>query len=77
MISSKSSVDRLLDDLETVAAWREDLDARIKRAQLCLESSVGLSDERQDALLHEGGAWKRAANAIVKRITKPTTEDSI
>ena len=70
---SESTLDRLLDDLETVASWREDLDARIRRAQLCLESSVGLSDERQDALLHEGSAWKRAANSIVKRITKPTT----
>ena len=65
-----STVDRLLDDLETLAAWREDLDSRIRRADICLNSSVGLSYERQDDLLHEGRAWNRAANHVVKRLSK-------
>jgi hypothetical protein len=67
-IRSKSTVDRLLSDLETLADWKEDLAARIRQAELCQKSSVGLSDERLDNLLHEGSAWKRAANGVVKRI---------
>jgi hypothetical protein len=67
-IISPSTLDRLLDDLETLASWREDLDARIRRAEICFQSSVGLSDERRDELLHEGNAWKRAANGVVKRL---------
>jgi hypothetical protein len=65
---TKSTVHRLLDDLETLAAWKEDLQARIRQAELCQKSSVGLSDERLDNLLHEGSAWRRAANGVVKRI---------
>jgi hypothetical protein len=64
-INSKSTINRLLDDLETLAAWKEDLDARIRRADICMNSSVGLSDERLDDLLHEGSAWKRAANGLI------------
>ena len=65
-----STRERFLDDLECLAVWREDLDARIRRADICLNSSVGLSAERQDELLHEGSAWKRAANHVVKRLSK-------
>jgi hypothetical protein len=45
------SLNQLTDDLETLPAWREDLDARSRRAEICFQSSVGLSDERRDALL--------------------------
>ena len=69
----KTTFDQLADDLETVAAWKEDLAARIRRAELCFQSSVGLSDGRREALLHEGKAWHRAANAITKRIIEPST----
>jgi hypothetical protein len=67
MINSKSTINRLLDDLETIAAWREDLDARIARAEICFHSSVGLSDERREALVHEGRVWDRAARHMEKR----------
>jgi hypothetical protein len=68
-----STIDKLCDDLETLAAWKEDLAARVARAELCFQSSVGLSDERRGDLLHEGRSWHRAANALSKRITKPST----
>ena len=66
-INSKTTRERFLDDLETMAAWREDLDARKRRAEICQHSSVGLSDERLEALVHEGRAWNRAANHLIKR----------
>ena len=66
-INSKTTRERFLDDLECLAAWREDLDARIRRADICMNSSVGLSYERQDALLHEGRVWNRAINHLIKR----------
>ena len=69
-ITPPSTINRLLDDLECLAAWREDLESRIRRADICMNSSVGLSYERQDDLLHEGSAWKRAANHVVKRLSK-------
>jgi hypothetical protein len=68
-ITPKSTIDRLLDELETLAAWREDLDSRVRRASICLNSSVGLSHETQDSLLHEGSALKRAMNHVRKRIS--------
>jgi hypothetical protein len=69
MAETPSTFGKLVDDLETLADWRDDLNARIKRAQICQTTSVGLSDERLDALLHEGSAWRRAAHSIVKRVT--------
>jgi alpha-D-ribose 1-methylphosphonate 5-triphosphate synthase subunit PhnH len=68
--TAPSTQDQLLSDLETLAEWKADLASRIARAELCFHSSVGLSDERREALLHEGGAWHRAANSITKRVTK-------
>ena len=56
-------------NLEVLADWKEDLAARITRAEICFQTSVGLSDRRRDALLREGRAWQRAANAIVKSVT--------
>ena len=70
MAKAPSTFGKLVDDLETLADWRDDLGARIKRAEICQQSSVGLSDERLEDLLHEGSAWKRAANSIVKRVRK-------
>jgi hypothetical protein len=69
---SKSDLDRLVAELETLADWKEDLAARIARAELCFQTSVGLSDERREDLLHEGRAWHRAANAITKGIIEPS-----
>ena len=63
-----SDLHKLVSELETLADWKEDLAARIRRADLCFQSSVGLSDERREELLHEGLVWTRAANAITKRL---------
>ena len=41
-INSKTTRERFLDDLETMASWLEDLEARKARAEICLHSSVGL-----------------------------------
>jgi len=64
-----TTLGQLTDDLETLAEWKEDLEARSRRAEICFKSSVGLSDERRAELLHEGNAWKRAADALVKRLS--------
>ena len=66
----KDNLQQLTSDLETLADWKEDLAAPIRRAEICFQSSVGLSDERRADLLHEGSAWHRAANAIVKRASE-------
>jgi hypothetical protein len=71
-IESKGDLDRLTDEIETLAIWRERLTAQIREAELCFQTSVGLSDERREALLHEGRAWHRAANAITKGIIEPS-----
>jgi alpha-D-ribose 1-methylphosphonate 5-triphosphate synthase subunit PhnH len=71
--TAPSTQDQLLSDLDTLAEWKADLASRVRQAELCFHSSVGLSDERRDALLHEGSAWHRAANSITKRITKPSS----
>ena len=67
-INSKSTINRLLDDLETLAAWKEDLDVRVARADLCAQSSVGIADQTRNKLLGEGKAWLRAANGLIKRM---------
>jgi hypothetical protein len=59
---------KLTSDLEVLADWKDDLDYRLRRAELIFQTSVGLLDEHRDILLREGRAWKRAANAIVKRV---------
>jgi hypothetical protein len=68
-INPKSTVERLLSDLETLADWKEDWEARSRRAHICNMSSVGLSDETREKLLHEGRALLRAVNGVVKRLS--------
>jgi hypothetical protein len=64
----KEDLHQLADALETIADWKEDLVRRTRAAQLCLASSVGLADARQDALLHEGRCLLRAMNGVMKRL---------
>lgn len=54
----------VLEAFETLADWREDLDARIDRAQLRFEL-VGFDIEEQRALYTEGQAWKRVCSALL------------
>jgi hypothetical protein len=60
--------DQLLADLETVADWHLDLNRRLRAAHLCEASSVGLANERREALLHEGRCLLRAMNGVTKRL---------
>jgi hypothetical protein len=73
-IHSKSTFYRLLSDLEDLAGWKEDWEAQKRRAEICQHSSVGLSYERQDALLHEGKALQRAMYGVLKRILRKRGE---
>ena len=66
-----TTLGELTDDLEILAAWKEDLDARPRRAEICFQSSVGLSDERGAELLNEGRTWKRACNATTDVVEDP------
>jgi hypothetical protein len=66
-IIKPTTINRAADDLKTLVDWLEDFNARKARAELCQQSSVGLSDERLDDLVHEGKALNRAMNHLVKR----------
>jgi hypothetical protein len=63
-------LDQLTSDLETVADWRDSLAARVRRAELCFYSSVGLLEEARDKLVREGEAFMRACNSIMKRLRR-------
>ena len=52
-------------ELETIAAWREDLTMRIEIAELCFQT-IGLTEERRAALEHEVGAFKRVCERLAK-----------
>ena len=66
-ISKKSTIARAASDFKTLVDWLVDYDARKRRAEICQHSSVGLSYERLDELLHEGRALNRAVNHLIKR----------
>ena len=68
VVTLPTTFDKLCDDLETLAAWKEDLNYRLRRAELIFQTSVGIRDETRDELVREGQAWVRAANAIAKRV---------
>jgi hypothetical protein len=67
-IHRKSTFARLADDFKTAVDWLIDWDERSRRAHLCNMSSVGLSDERREALLHEGRCLLRTVNGVLKRM---------
>ena len=54
---SSVELERRIQDLETMAAWREELADRIRRTELCFEF-VGLDPEDQDRLHHEVESFK-------------------
>jgi len=57
-------LNRLTDDLEAIADWRDDLHSRIIRASLRFEL-VGLDEEEQDALAREVSAFAQVCRCMV------------
>ena len=55
-----------LDALETIADWKEDLGAKIRRALLHLELA-GLEPERIDELVEEVAAFKKCCRCLAWR----------
>lgn len=55
---------RLTDDLAVIADWKDELAARIDRAQMRLEL-VGLDHEEQDLLADEVQAFKQLCRALM------------
>jgi hypothetical protein len=60
----------LTDDLEKLAEWKEDLAFRLRRADICFNSSVGILEDHIERLGQEVEAWKGVANSLVKRMRK-------
>ena len=63
-VAERTILDRL-SDLETVAAWKEDLNTRLRRAELCFQT-IGLSDERREELIHEANCFKRVCQFLAE-----------
>jgi hypothetical protein len=61
-----STFDQLVDDLEVLANWKEDIEARADRAVTRFWSR-GLLEERAWALVNEKECWLHAAGQIVSR----------
>jgi hypothetical protein len=68
-VTSKSTIHLLCDDIDAIVDWKADYEARARRAHLCNMSSVGLSDERREELIHEGRCLLRALNGVLKRLS--------
>ena len=67
--SKQEYLHALADEIATLAAWNDDLSARIQRIELLFQSSHGIHERQRDRLLCEGEAWKTAANSLVKRLS--------
>jgi hypothetical protein len=59
---------QLTDRLVVIADWRDDLHARIRTAQLCFET-IGLSEERRAALVHEADCFNRVCSDMAKEFS--------
>jgi len=66
VLHSWDDVHRLTDDLGVMAIWRDDLEFKIARARIA-QQTIGLSDERLDALAHEVRCFTRVAYKILER----------
>jgi hypothetical protein len=60
---ARQRLDRLTDDLETIANWKDEFRDRLWRARLRFEL-IGLADEEYQRLLAEACELKRACRAI-------------
>ena len=70
MTDDSKDFQQLTDDLEKLADWKEDLAFRLRRADVCFNSSVGILEEDIERLGREVEAWKGVANSLVKRMKK-------
>ena len=68
-IISAADLERLTDDLEVLADWKADLDARIQQAQLCFQT-IGLSEEKREKLIHEANCFTRICSAIAREYSR-------
>ena len=68
-------LNRLCDDLEAIADWRDDLTARLRRAHLRFEF-CGLDPEEQEQLEAEAEAFKQVCRCLwrISRDSLPAVE---
>ena len=64
---TRDELRQLTDRLEIIADWKQDIQTRIDRAQLCFEL-IGLSEERHAELIREGTALKRLCRSLADRV---------
>ena len=64
IIESYDDLRRLIRDLETIADWKDDLKAKLERAQLCFQV-FGLEPEKQEALEAEVHKFKQVCAALL------------
>jgi hypothetical protein len=64
-IVAERTVHDLISDLETIADWKEDLNTRLRRAELCFQT-IGLSDERREELIHEANCFNRVCQFLAE-----------
>ena len=64
-IVAEATVHDLISDLEIIADWKEDLTARLQRAELCFQT-IGLSDECREELIHEANCFKRVCQFLAE-----------
>ena len=64
----KALIEHHIRDLETIADWRDELSAKIKRAELRFEF-LGLDPEEQDQLADEVWVFNRVCLALCKVIS--------
>ena len=64
----RHDIRRLTSDLQTMADWKDDLAARLRIAELCFQT-IGLSEGRREALIHESECFTRACRALAEEST--------
>jgi hypothetical protein len=72
----KALVEHRIRDLETIADWRDELSAKIRRAELRFEF-IGLDPEEQEQLDAEVEVFKRVCSCLsLARLTDLPTAES-
>ncbi|MEX2166530.1 MAG: hypothetical protein WD852_05850 [Methyloceanibacter sp.] len=66
-------LERLTDDLETIADWRNDLAGRLRRAHLRFEL-IGLDPHDQEQLEAEAQAFLQVCRTMSASFTAPCAE---
>jgi len=63
--SNSAELERRIQDLETMAGWRDELAERIQRAKLCF-GFVGIDPEDQDRLNYEVETFRRVCTLLAE-----------